>query len=480
MFTPDHGKQSTCPAPLDRLTTTEEQLSTENSRSPLYWRISTKHWRRNRGTESRQEAFGKEKHGSGYFLNKRKVQRGSSRSKHKASKALAHPCLWGIRASNLKRRQQFHHQRKHNAQQAIGSEKEDIGREYMRYPEQNSTHQLLKAMDQTSTSFYQHDTQTYTPGTPSGELKATGQLSHNLQGKNTGQDPQPLKEAWSTARICSLKTTHLKWQHEQRQWQCLHNRHHRKSRNTASHTCHTEVGVQSAYKQRADKQITRSRHRASQSYKLISPTYKQAWQWQQWLQSSTVQLRADLFTSITFGVWPNRRHSTKRQGRVPDSITQSNSQSMWQHGSTLFTCVQPAKQRERWKVPLYTDRTNQNTQTTGTAELQHTNPHRPSTDGMGSTTLSMPDQQVSHQSCRVHKLERTMGTYTHRSPMWIWRNCNVHGPYIQTTTKAGAKVLQRYLARQVYINRCVLRRCCRQSGTTSTYSEETRGRSKVR
>ena len=43
MFTPDHGKQSTCPAPLDRLTTTEEQLSTENSRSPLYWRISTKH-----------------------------------------------------------------------------------------------------------------------------------------------------------------------------------------------------------------------------------------------------------------------------------------------------------------------------------------------------------------------------------------------------------------------------------------------------
>ena len=65
-----------------------------------------------------------------------------------------------------------------------------------------------------------------------------------------------------------------------------------------THTCHTEVGVQSAHKQKAGKQITRSRHRGSQSYKLISPTspvpvtsfthrylqkstYKQAWQWQQ-------------------------------------------------------------------------------------------------------------------------------------------------------------------------------------------------------
>ena len=43
-------------------------------------------------------------------------------------------------------------------------------------------------MDQTSTSFYQHDTQTYTPNTTSGELKATGRLNHNLQEKNTGQE----------------------------------------------------------------------------------------------------------------------------------------------------------------------------------------------------------------------------------------------------------------------------------------------------
>ena len=170
------------------LTTTEEQLFTENSRSPSYWRTNTKHWQKNKGTESLQEAFGKEKHGSGYFLNKRKVQRGSSRSKHKASKALAHQCLRGIQASNLKRRQPFHHQRKYNAQQTIGSEKDGIGREYMWYPEQNSTYQLLKTMDQTSTSFYQHDTQTYTPNTTSGELKTTGRLNHNLQGKNTGQE----------------------------------------------------------------------------------------------------------------------------------------------------------------------------------------------------------------------------------------------------------------------------------------------------
>ena len=45
----------------------------------------------------------------------------------------------------------------------------------------------------------------------------------------------------------------------------------------------------------------------------------------------------------------------------------------------------------------------------------------------------------------VHKLSSTMWTYTQCSPMWIWRNCNVHGPYTQTTTKARAKVLQRYL-----------------------------------
>ena len=56
---------------------------------------------------------------------------------------------------------------------------------------------------------------------------------------------------------------------------------------------------------KAGKQITRSRHRGSQSCKLISPTspvlvtsfphrylqqstYKQAWQWQQRLQTSTI------------------------------------------------------------------------------------------------------------------------------------------------------------------------------------------------
>ena len=193
-------------------------------------------------------------------------------------------------------------------------------------------------------------------------------------------------------------------------------------------------------------------------------------------QAQSVQLRADLFTSTPPWVWPDRRHSTKRQWGVPDSTTQSNSQSMWQHVSTLFTCVQLTKQPECWKVPPHTDRTNQNTQRTGTAELQPTNPHRPSTDGMGSTTLSIPDQQVSHQSWWVSS---TMGTYTQRSPMWIWRNRNVHGPYTQTTTKAGAKILQRYLARKVYVNRWILRRCCKQSGT-STYSEETRRRSEVR
>ena len=67
----------------------------------------------------------------------------------------------------------------------------------------------------------------------------------------------------------------------------------------------TQHHTHSAYKQKAGKQITRSRHRGSQSYKLISPTspvpvtsfthrylqkstYKQAWQWQQWLQASTI------------------------------------------------------------------------------------------------------------------------------------------------------------------------------------------------
>ena len=85
MFTPGHGKQSTCPAPLDRFDNYRRTGIHGEQQEPLVLEDQHKTWRRKRGTESLQEAFGKEKHGSGYFLNKRKVQRGSSRSKHRAS-----------------------------------------------------------------------------------------------------------------------------------------------------------------------------------------------------------------------------------------------------------------------------------------------------------------------------------------------------------------------------------------------------------
>ena len=144
-------------------------------------------------------------------------------------------------------------------------------------------------MDQTSTSFYQHDTQTYTPNTTSGELKATGRLNHNLQEKNTGQeysedlpteDDTPQMATRAKAMTMSTQLTPQEIQE--------HNITHMPYRSWC----------RSCVQAKAGKQITRSRHRGSQSCKLISPTspvlvtsfphrylqqstYKQAWQWQQ-------------------------------------------------------------------------------------------------------------------------------------------------------------------------------------------------------
>ena len=312
------------------LTTTEEQLFTENTSNPLYWRTNTKHWQKNKGTENLQEAFGKEKHGSGYFLNKRKVQRGFNRSNHKTNKALAHQCLRGIQASNLRKRQQFHHQRKYNVQQITGSEIEDTGKEYMWFPEQNSTYQHLKTTEQTSTSFYQHGTRTYTQRTTSGELKTTGQLNHNLQGKNSAQDPQPLKKAWSTVRTCSLKMTHPRWQHDTSKGN--------DNAYTTNTTGNTGTQHHTHAIQNLVSNICTSKRQASKPSKPdIAAANLTSWfhlhhkfRWQvpntdtysdrhtnrhgngssDYRQAQPVQLCKNLPTSIPSGVWPDRRHFT--------------------------------------------------------------------------------------------------------------------------------------------------------------------------
>ena len=251
----------------------------------------------------------------------------------------------------------------------------------------------------TSTSCYQHATQTYTPSTTSGELKTIGQLNHNLQGKNTGQDPQPPTKAWSTARICSRKTIHIEWQHEQRQWQCLHNRHHRKYRNITSHTHAIQKLVSN---------LRTSKRQASKSPEAdIAAANRTSW-FHLYIINFGDKFPTPVLTAIDIqtgmamaavSTGKNNQFSYAQtclqaflleRGRT-EGILQSDKEEylIALLKATAKACVNMAvrfspayssqKQRERWKVPPYTDRTNQNTERIGVARLQHTNPHRPST-----------------------------------------------------------------------------------------------------
>ena len=65
-----------------------------------------------------------------------------------------------------------------------------------------------------------------------------------------------------------------------------------------------------------------------------------------------------------------------------------------------------------------------------------------------------------------------MGTNTQCSSLWIWRDCDVHGTVNQAKTKTWARVLQRYLAWQMYIYRRVLH-WHRRKNCTLTYSQTT-------
>ena len=62
-----------------------------------------------------------------------------------------------------------------------------------------------------------------------------------------------MKKAWSNYSedlLTEDDTPQMATRYEQRQRHCLHNQHHRKYRNTTSHACHAEVGVQYMYKQK--------------------------------------------------------------------------------------------------------------------------------------------------------------------------------------------------------------------------------------
>ena len=94
MFTPDHGKQSTCPAPLDRFDNYRRTIIHREQQEPLV-------------LEDQYKTLTKEQRN------------------REPTGGLWQGETW------FRMRQPFHHQIKYNAQQTIGSEKEGIGREYM-------------------------------------------------------------------------------------------------------------------------------------------------------------------------------------------------------------------------------------------------------------------------------------------------------------------------------------------------------------
>ena len=106
-----------------------------------------------------------------------------------------------------------------------------------------------------------------------------------------------------------------------------------------------------------------------------------------------------------------------------------------QHDGAFCTSIQLTKQRQHRKIPPYTGWPHQDTQETGTAELEHKTANNTSNDGLGSTTLSVLDQQIPHQSRWLHQLPQKMGTDTQCSSVRIWRDCDVHGTIHQRRPK---------------------------------------------
>ena len=141
---------------------------------------------------------------------------------------------------------------------------------------QSSTHQRLKTTDQTSTGYSHTEQHTYEKSTTSEESKTIGLQNHNPRDNKNGQHSQTLKkgreyreempteeedEQQSASKAKAMMQPVQPTPQEIQQ----HNLTHMPYR--------IRVGVLCAYNLVADRQATNSKHRHSQSYKLISPIY---------------------------------------------------------------------------------------------------------------------------------------------------------------------------------------------------------------
>jgi hypothetical protein len=300
MFTPDHGKQSTCAAPLDRFDNYRRTIIHREHQQPLVledqYKTLTKE-QRNR------EPTGGLWQGETWFRILPEQKEGTTRIQQEQSQnkqSTSTPVLT-----------------RHTGKQ---SEKETT----IPPPEkvQRTTDYWIRDRRHWKRVHVIPRTEFYVPtpednGTDINKLLPTRYTNIHSENNirriedNWTTEPQPTRKEQCTGSttfeesmeysedlLTEDDTPQMATRYEQRQRQCLHNQHHRKYRNTTSHACHTEVGVQYMYKQKAGKQTIQSRHHGSKSYKLISPTsqvsvtssqhrylqrstYKQAWQWQQ-------------------------------------------------------------------------------------------------------------------------------------------------------------------------------------------------------
>ena len=143
-----------------------------------------------------------------------------------------------------------------------------------------------------------------------------------------------------------------------------------------------------------------------------------------WRQDTSHAILVNLLTKIRDGMRQNtsntEQHSDTVRPRLPESITQDDSNSSWQHSSKASTSVHVTGTRQPGEIPSNTDGTNSNTQATAWNQLRHTSQHHTSNHALVGQTRSIPTQQVLSAFRRQHQLLQTLEQGAQNTNLWVW------------------------------------------------------------
>ena len=148
-----------------------------------------------------------------------------------------------------------------------------------------------------------------------------------------------------------------------------------------------------------------------------------------WRQNTSHAIPVNLLTTIPDGMRQNtsntEQHSdTVRPRRLPESTTQDDSNSSWQHSSEAAPAYTSQSQGSVERFPRTLMGHFWNNQATAWKQLRHTS--QPTRHALVGQTRSIPTQQVLSAFRWQHQLLQTLEQGAQNTNLWVWWNSSLH------------------------------------------------------